>query len=443
MQAGILANKFLEVCGEWLEEHDWLRVRSKLGVFSSAAVVWLGIEQRLTNNSMRTALDEMVKEIQIMKYDYPFIDEKSKKLKKGKISTNTGGLSRARNRLTLESVEDLFTTATEAMTVNETETRKTYLLDGSNITIARTKDNLLGFCPTGNGKQEELHFPKIRVVGIHDLKTGIAKKINIGDWKTSEIQLANELLPKLEKGSLLIGDRFYSKPMFLKAAKESGMDVVVRLNDTIGKKLIKVSGSKNSESIVEWESKLASGEKVTISGKVIRYVSQVKGYRSSEFYFYTSDTSLSIEEVSKLYLSRVRVEVFIRDVKQTLKMFFIKSKTAENIKKEINLAYLTFNLVRSVMEDTAKATKIEPERLSFTNTISLCQAYDELFIMAMDEKETKRIIKNFRTHLLQCKLPNRKNKNRSYPRVVKNGKDRYELAGVVRKSNGVKIDEGK
>ncbi len=167
-------------------------------------------------------------------------------------------------------------------------------------------------------------------------------------------------MPDLKRGSLLIEDRCYSKPKFLKAAKEAGIDLVVRLRDSVGKKLVGNDSQDSVEQIVEWEAQTANKEKIQVRGKVVKYVSQIKGYRSSEYYFFTTDESLTLEEVAGICLQRVRVEVFIRDVKQTLKMFFIKSKTADNIKKEIYLAYLTFNLVRSVMEETAR---IEPLRI--------------------------------------------------------------------------------
>jgi hypothetical protein len=442
MQEGIITRKFIEVCGEWLEEQDWLSVRGKLGIFSSAAVVWLGIQQRLTGNSLQSALSEMVKEIQARK-EFIFIKQASKKIKKGDISSNTGGVSRAKKRISLGSIKELFNmSADEMLPPSAVESKRIYVLDGTNLTISRTKDNLTNFCSTGNG-QGELHFPKIRSVGIHDLKTGIARRVAIGDWKSSEVGLARESLSELEPGSLIIGDRFYAKPVFIDACRTAGINLLVRLKDCMGEKLLGKCKSPNKEKIVAWEAKTAQGKNVQIRGKIVKFTSKIKGFRSSEFYFFTTDENLGLKEIADLYFKRVRVEVFIRDVKQTLKMFFIKSKTADNIKKEIYLAYLTFNLVRSVMDDTARIAKIEPDRLSFTGTIRICQAYDEAFLLVKDDKDLKRVLKNFRTNLLQTKLPNRKNKHRSYPRVVKYGKDRYPVSGIVRKTKGVSADEGK
>ncbi len=79
MDLGIFAKKFFDVCGEWLEEEDWLSTRSKVGVFSSASVVWLGIQQRLTGNSMQSSLTDMVTHIR-MRREYPFVDKKSLKV---------------------------------------------------------------------------------------------------------------------------------------------------------------------------------------------------------------------------------------------------------------------------------------------------------------------------------------------------------------------------
>lgn len=439
MQENLIAEKFLSVCGDWLEEHSWFDVRGKLGVFSSATVVWLSIQQRLTGNSLQSALSELVNEIKLKK-SYVFVNQESKKIKSGKVSFNTGGLSRARKRLSVSDVEELCNAASDQM-ITPTK-RKIFVLDGLVLTIARTKDNLLGFCSTGNG-EGELHFPKIKVLGIHDLESGIAKRVTIGDWKTSEVALAKQASDSIPKGSLILGDRGFARPVFLDHLQSAGIDYLVRINDSYGKKLLGNSNQMNDEKTVVWNTKIVKGSSVSISGKIIKFTSSVSGYRSSEFYFFTSDTSLSIKQVADLYLQRVKVEVFIRDIKQTLKMFFVKAKTADNIKKEIYLAYLTFNLIRAIMKDVAIKTKVELGRISFTSTIRLCQSYASLLVNTKTDKELKSLLKQFRENLLQAKLPNRKNKNRSYPRVIKNGKDRYEKAAVLSKSNGVTLEEGK
>jgi hypothetical protein len=141
----------------------------------------------------------------------------------------------------------------------------------------------------------------------------------------------------------------------------------------------------------------------------------------------------SAQEVAELYQKRVQVEVFIRDIKQTLKMAFVRSKKGETIEKELLIAYLTFNLLRATMQETATALGLPPNRMSFTATISLVRAYAPLLAAAKTKKDQDNILQRFQTNMLQSKLPVR-SKQRSYPRVIKYPRDKYPSAGIVQKS---------
>ena len=428
-----LEHLFEEVCTSWLLKNGGLAVRGELGVFSYASVVWLGIQQRLEGNSLRVALGALVERMGSGGMDFLF-SRASRKLREHNISLNTGGASRARERLPEDVVSDLFREATnnieEKFRPQDFE-RPVYLLDGQVIAVARSASNLKTFGPTGNG-EGELHYPRIRAVAAHRLSTAISTNVEIGTWHDSEVKLARGLFSQLPKDALLIMDRGFDKPPFLESARDAGIHVLVRLKDTKGVKLLGATSAEQGRKIVEWVAKPKNGKTSVLHGQVIKFSAQVKGFRSSTFYFFTSDLSLGIEEVANLYRQRVKIEVFIRDIKQTLKMFFIKAKKAGNVKKEIMLAYLTFNLLRAIMYETAIVTNTDPHRLSFSATILISKIYARAFL---DQKQPPDVIlAHFHMHMLQTKLPLRK-KPRSYPRVVKYPRDKYPSAGIVKSVN--------
>ncbi len=114
-------------------------------------------------------------------------------------------------------------------------------------------------------------------------------------------------------------------------------------------------------------------------------------------------------------------------------MAFVRSKKGEMIEKEILIAYLTFNLLRSMMQETATALGLAPNRMSFTATISLARAYATLLAAANTKEDQEKILQRFQTNMFQSKLPVR-SKERSYPRVIKYPRDKYPSAGTVQKS---------
>ncbi len=428
-----LESLFEQLCGKWLAEKDWLSVRGELGVFSYASVVWLGIEQRLKGNSLHLALGALVERFKAGELQF-LINRASRKLRERVISLSTGDVSRARDRLSDSLVSELYEEATANIEKRFRELdleRPVYLLDGQVTAIARSKSNLDLFGPTGNG-EGELHYPRIRIIAAHKLSTGVATKVAIGNWHDSEVKLSRELFPQLPKGSLLIMDRGFDKPPFLDAAHSAGIDVLVRLKDSKGSKLLQNSSAENDSKVTDWSGKTKDGRLFMLHGQVVKFTSQVKGFRSSIFYFFTTDLSLTAEQVAAFYQKRVKVEVFIRDIKQTLKLSFIRAKKTENVKKEILIAYLTFNFLRAIMYDTAFATNFDVHRLSFSATIALCCAYANSFLNG--KQPHHEILAQFRKHMLQAKLPLRKTP-RSYPRQIKSPRDKYPSAAVVRPVN--------
>lgn len=442
MTMDLVEKLFIETCSDLLVEEGGFETRGELGVFSSAAVVWLGIQQRLSGESLQMGLGKLIERARdeggIFAYN------PGRKLRTGNISLNTGGISRARSRLSGELVEKLFQQATEQIEKKESDSHPLiYLMDGQVMTVARSDSSVKEFGTTGNG-EGELHYLRVRVVAAHSLSTGIASEIEFGSWTDSEIPLARKLIKRLPPKSILIMDRYFASPTLLKEAGELGIKVIVRLKDSVGKKLLGTKSSKEcDDETITWYAKNSdTHSSIALNGRVIKFTSRVKGYRSQLFYFFTT-LDLSLEEVANLYLRRVQVEVFIRQLKQTLKLFFIRAKIAENVRKEVYIAYLTFNLLRAIMTDVANATNCAIERLSFTATITLCNTYSRSLIKASTNAQRNNLLQQFRTNLIQAKLPKR-SKIRSYPREVKLTRQKYPTAAIFKNTKTQKINmEGK
>lgn len=431
---GKLEDKFVKLCGDYFSSNDGYSIRGEQGVFSFAMVVWLGIQQRLKGNSLRESINSFLQQVKDSQVDF-LVSRVNCKLRDGEVSANTGGISRARDRYQLSQVKELFYAVCNQIFKQpslDSKQRNIYVLDGQVTVISRSDSNLEYFSPSGNG-EGELHFPRIRVISAHEVRSGIATEVAVGDWHTSEVGLSREVASRLPKESLLIMDRGFAKPTFLEVVNQQNVKILVRLKDSHGSKLLGENCASVAEKNVIWASRVADGRLIELSGRVIYYRSQIKGFRSSEFYFFTTDTILPAEELAELYKQRVRVEVFIRDIKQTLKMSFIRSRKGENVAKEIFIAYLAFNMIRAIMEDAANALNLPVERISFTSTISLVKTYASSFARAKTSAQIDKTQRQFYKHIFQSKLPNR-NKERSYPRVVKFPRDKYQTAGIIRKS---------
>ena len=152
----------------------------------------------------------------------------------------------------------------------------------------------------GNG-MGELHYPKVRVISAHEVSSGIAREVAVGSWKDREVALSQNVAKRLPRGSLLIIDRGFERTYFLSAVIAEEVNVLLRLKDSHGAKLLDCEELRGeiAERSVEWVS-TKSGEAISRKGRVLRFISQLKGFRSSELNFFTTDMNRSARELAEL-----------------------------------------------------------------------------------------------------------------------------------------------
>ena len=80
------------------------------------------------------------------------------------------------------------------------------------------------------------------------------------------------------------------------------------------------------------------------------------------------------EEVASLYFHRWEIEVRFRDIKTTLGMEMLRTKSPEMIRKEILMHMIVYNLMRLLMLKAGIAHHINHRRLSFRGTQQVLHA---------------------------------------------------------------------
>ena len=82
----------------------------------------------------------------------------------------------------------------------------------------------------------------------------------------------------------------------------------------------------------------------------------------------------SAEELGRLYFRRWSVEIFYRDIKQTMGMDILRCKSPEMIDKELLMHAIAYNLIRALMANIAARYQIDIGRLSFKGTLKVACA---------------------------------------------------------------------
>jgi hypothetical protein len=158
-----------------------------------------------------------------------------------------------------------------------------------------------------------------------------------------------------------------------------------------------------------------------LSGRLL--VCAVKGAREPLLCLFTT-LDLPASEIVQMYGLRWNVETDLRALKRTVRLHHIHARSIDMMEKELLLAVLAYNLVRTVMCLAARKAGLSPRHLSFTAVYMLIETHLPKLLGARSSTAWRREMDRIVEHAAAYKLPKRK-KTRSYPRAVWGTGDRF------------------
>ena len=130
---------------------------------------------------------------------------------------------------------------------------------------------------------------------------------------------------------------------------------------------------------------------------------------------------------------RWNVEVDLRSIKTTMNMDILRCKTPEMARKELWCGLIGYNIIRSMIAESAKQFKLKPRNLSFKGCMqtihNACLAVVELC-----EQTLQKLLKSIASKIVGNR-PNRsepravKRRPKPYPRLDK-PRAAYKLGGL-------------
>jgi len=261
--------------------------------------------------------------------------------------------------------------------------RNIYLVDGTTITMADSLANQKVY-PQPKFQKEGLGFPICRLVGIISLTTGSIIDVNVGTYGgkgTGERMLFQEMLHNFKKGDIILADALYSTYSILSFAVEKGIDIIFVQNGSRAKKADFTTGEivgkndhiitlKRPKDVPEWMSE----EEGKNRPKELK-IREIKTGDKILITTFLCKKKTSAKVIKKLYKERWHIEVDFRNIKITLGLTTFKCKSPEMVKKEMWTHFLAYNIIRSLMLDSALYNKMLPRKISFKNSLQLYLHY--------------------------------------------------------------------
>jgi hypothetical protein len=137
----------------------------------------------------------------------------------------------------------------------------------------------------------------------------------------------------------------------------------------------------------------------------------------------------SAAELARVYRARWHAELDLRTIKITMQMDVLRCKTPAMVRKEIWMHLLAYNLIRSVMAESAERHELKPREVSFKGALQTLSAYRSLLEGATAE-ELRRLTSEMLEAIASHRVGDRP--NRYEPRAVKRRPKPHDLLTVPR-----------
>jgi hypothetical protein len=278
--------------------------------------------------------------------------------------------------------------------------KRVLLTDGTECSLPDTAENQQEY-PQPGSQKPGLGFPLIRLVVLLTFATASLVGAAMGPHQgkeSGETALFRALLDHLERGDVLVADRYYCSYWLVTLLLARGVDVAFRLHARRRYDFRRGQRLGRGDHVVTW-TKPARPEWLDqdtyqqlpqcVAMREVRFRVDNPGCRSREIIVATtlSDDALYTKaDLADLYHQRWHIELDIRAIKQTLRMDILSCRSPEMVRKEIWTHLLAYNLVRKVMAQAAQANNKQPRRLSFAGAVQTMNAFRWLLLLSQAER---------------------------------------------------------
>lgn len=361
-------------------------------------------------------------------------------------SSSTASYCAARKKLDENTLYEIFQHTTQwASSITASGAlngRRVIVVDGTGVSMPDTAANQAVW-PQLSSQKAGCGFPTARICAYFSLENGGLLNYAIGNKKCHELPLFRENWSTFEKGDIFLGDKGFCSYFDIAKLKDRRVDSVVTLarrKPVSKKKCLKELGPEDL--LLEWTkpkyNKILSYSKEEwedlpdrLIMRQIRVQVKEPGFRCKEFYIVT--TLLDPEkylraDIIALYRKRWDVELFLRDIKTTMKFDVLRCQSPEMIRKEILMCFTAYNCIRRLMFEAASDSDedIEVRTISFKGSLQAIRSWESrMGASQLDRHEQLAMMSDLYLALADCKILDRP--GRSEPRCLKRRPKPFQL----------------
>jgi Transposase DDE domain len=300
-------------------------------------------------------------------------------------SPDTAAYCRARDALAADGLQKAVEHTAQALDAGVSDAhlwrgRQVHVVDGTGIALPDTEANQDDY-PQPSQQKLGCGFPVLRLVAFMSLATGAVSRYRVGNLHDHEQRLFQDLRAHLKANDMVLGDRNFGTFANLVLLKHQGADGVFRRHQSRGAGVKTLKRLGPDDALVRWRAPhhyrppwldASVDLPQTIVVREVRFQVTQPGFRTQSVTLVTTlldAKTYPAWALAELYLKRWRMELWLRDIKITMDMEMLRTKTPARVRAELAMFLIGYNLIRTVMFDTAKASEARLEQLSFKSAL--------------------------------------------------------------------------
>jgi hypothetical protein len=282
------------------------------------------------------------------------------------VSSNTAAYSKARTRIDLNLLTEIFKKTRENPDSKYSwHGRKTYITDGTYVQMQDTKELREIYEAKCNDEENPEGYPHALVQAIIEQGSGYIYDFALSSRQISELSLIYGLSGSIPKGCILLADDLYNCYALFAMARKHGFDLIVpgkRMRNYTVKEII-----SDGDEIIELKKTrhpkwLPKGELLpkTLLLRRISFLSS-DGAQTSVIYTTLLDKNIPKCDIIVKYFTRWDIEITIREVKTIMDINNLRGKTDDIVRKELVAAFIAYNLIRKLIVQSTAETAFPPK----------------------------------------------------------------------------------
>ena len=359
----------------------------------------------------------------------------------GRVDQGTGAYCQARGRLPWDILPRLRCAA--AAYAEKAAQRwhglRVKVIDGTSTSAPDTAENQRAY-PQPGGQAPGCGFPLVKWVGIFSLASGALLDYAKGNKHQHELNLLQKLLDQFKANDLALADRGFSSYALMALLWLRGVQSLFRLHQARPADLRRGKRLGKNDRLMVWRKPgpwqrprylpkaLWKRLPQELSVRVVRFVLEVPGFRTQSVTLVTTlldPKAYPAEELARLYARRWRIELWFRDIKTSMGMERLRCKSPQMLHKELEMFFIAYNLIRSLMAEASAIYDVPMERLSFKGTVDSVRQFSVAIAQARSRKKQQQLIRQLLEIMVGDQVPDRP--GRREPRAVKRRPKPYQL----------------